>query len=163
MLTADLARHHFDYDPKTGRLTWRVPTMARIKAGVSACGPVTGGYLRIRIAGRSYKAHRVAWLMTYGEWPTGHIDHINGDPADNRISNLRDVPAFVNKQNMRRARSDSGTGLLGSYFHRGTGKYRAQIWLPDGTCKSLGAFDTAQDAHVAYLHAKRDLHVGCTI
>lgn len=163
MLTYELALYHFSYDSSTGKLTWRVPTMNRIKPGDSAQGVVSGGYWRVRIGGRSYKAHRVAWLMEKGQWPIGDIDHINGDPADNRIANLRDVSSSVNKQNMRKARADNKTGLLGAYLHKGTGKFRAQIWLPTGQCKSLGAFDTAQDAHEAYLRAKRDLHAGCTI
>ncbi len=88
------------------------------------------------------------------------MDHLNGDASDNRLANLRDVPQEVNQQNQRRANADSKTGLLGA-SPRGP-RFQAAI-TTQGDRRYLGLFDTAEEAHQAYLTAKRQLHAGCTI
>jgi hypothetical protein len=118
------------------------------------------GYISIEIDGRSYLAHRVAWLHAKGSWPNGVVDHINGDCADNRLTNLRDVSRFVNMQNRRRASSNSKSGLLGAC--PSGGKFRSTITVA-GKTVNLGDYDTAEAAHLAYISAKRDMHQGCTI
>lgn len=159
-LTATRLRELFHYGPFTGAFT-------RLQSrGSAAAGPVRGivhpqGYLRFNVDGKIYFAHRLAWLYVHGVWPAGHVDHINGDPADNRIINLREVTRSMNQQNQRRARADSSTGFLGVRNYRG-GRFKADIWT-DGKTKHLGVFDTAEEAHQAYLQAKRELHPGCTI
>lgn len=164
MLTAESARHHLDYDPHSGRLTWRVPRAQRVKAGDEA-GSINGqGYRDLRLFNRTYPAHRIAWLICHGCMPAGQIDHINGDRSDNRISNLREVTSQENTQNQRVARKDNKhAGLIGAGFHKASGKFRARIGLANGRQQHLGLFDTAQAAHQAYLQAKRNLHAGCTI
>jgi hypothetical protein len=72
-----------------------------------------------------YKAHRLAWAFVHGGFPDQHIDHINGDPSDNRLCNLRVADRSLNMQNQRHARSDSATGLLG-VSKNGSG-WRAEI------------------------------------
>lgn len=47
------------------------------------------GYLIIKVKGKQYKAHRIAWLLNYKEFPTQELDHINRKRTDNRIENLR--------------------------------------------------------------------------
>lgn len=74
----------------------------------------------------------------------------------------REVVFYV--QNQRRARSDNKrAGLLGAAFHKASGKFRARIGLPDGKQKHIGLFATAQEAHEAYVAAKRQYHSFCTI
>jgi hypothetical protein len=161
-LTAQRLRDLLDYEPNTGIFTRRV-----WRGGTSRAGSVAGashgktGYLQISVDGRLYFAHRLAWLHYYGEHPKKHIDHINGDKSDNRISNLRDVSRSVNLQNVRRARVDNlATGLLGVI--RSRDKFSAHIFV-DGKSKHLGVYSTAPEAHAAYLIAKRAMHEGCTI
>ena len=92
--------------------------------------------------------------------PAVRVDHIDGNRANNAIANLRDVTRSVNHQNLRRARSDSAHGFLGvSPFF---GKWKARITV-NRVFQHLGVFDTPEEAHAAYLEAKRRLHVGCTI
>jgi HNH endonuclease len=162
ILTSIQLRELLDYSAETGLLRWRVIP----RAGMHRCGMVAGtknrrGYLAITVRGRAYLAHRLIWLYVYGEWPSGQIDHINGDRADNRVSNLRDVHRDVNIQNQRRAQAHNRCGLLG-VSTRPDGRFWARINL-NGKQFSLGCFADASDAHQAYLAAKRKLHVGCTL
>lgn len=114
------------------------------------------------IDGGRYPTHRLVWLYHHGVMPSGHIDHINGDPDDNRIENLRDVSVMVNRQNIKRAYKSKRRGLLGAHFNKASGKWAAAICVNYKQIH-LGFFATAEDAHAAYLAAKRRLHEGCTI
>lgn len=105
-------------------------------------------------------AHRLAWLLHYGSWPSRHIDHINGDRADNRIANLRECDDAENQQNLRAATAASKSGLLGvttRTYRNGAVRYAASIQV-DGTKRYLGVYGTPEEAHSAYRAAKRQLH-----
>jgi hypothetical protein len=158
-LTADRVRDVLAYDPETGRFTWRV-RRACFAAGSLAGWKTPCGYRYISVDMEVCVAHRLAWLHTHGTWPKGVVDHINGDRADNRIVNLRDVSYAVNAQNRRLAQKNNRSGLLGVVKCRG--RWRAAIGI-NGARTWLGTFDTAQEAHEAYLAAKRQMHDGCTI
>jgi len=77
------------YDPDTGSFRWRKDVSAKAKASCIAGSVGGGGRLYIGIRQTRYHAHRLAWLYVYGEWPSGGVEHINGDRLDNRIRNLR--------------------------------------------------------------------------
>jgi hypothetical protein len=97
-----------------------------------------------------------------GLWPQNDIDHRDGDKKNNRFSNLRDVTTQVNIQNQRRATKANKSGLLGAAFNRRLGKYVSGIGVA-GRTVYLGVFETAIEAHEAYLKAKRQLHEGNTL
>lgn len=157
-LTAEEVRRLFNYDPDTGIFTRRI-NRYKYRAGEVA-GYKCHGYIRIKIIKPTYSAHRLAWLYVYGVWPEGEIDHINGITNDNRIVNLRSVSHSQNSENLRRARSDNKSGLLGvSWSHK---SWIAQIQV-NGKKKYLGRHKTKEEAHEAYLIAKRLLHVACSI
>lgn len=142
------------YDPQTGLFTHKVNGHKR------RAGDVTGrldnkGYVRIRLLGYEFKAHRLAWLLTYGVWPAAEIDHINGCPSDNRVMNLRDVSVAENGWNRKKAMRNSQTGVLG-VCENGR-KFHAQIGAK-GKRYSLGLFDTVEEASAAYRAAKAELH-----
>lgn len=158
-ITAARLRELLTYDPETGAFTNRVKRSRKVVPGEPA-GGLRCGYVAIRLDGRLYQAHRLAWLYMTGAWPAADVDHINGDRADNRWVNLRDVPHQANMQNQRRPRSDNKTGFLG--VHRIGDRFGAQIKGPRGWL-GLGYFATPEEAHAAYLKAKRELHEGCTI
>lgn len=160
-LTAERAREMLNYDAETGVLTWKVAVRS-VRRGDEAGNINARGYRVIKLDGARYRAHRLAWLITNGTWPTGELDHINGLKDDNRIANLRDVSRTINSQNQRRARSDSRSGLLGVSFDKSRGKWRAGIGV-DGRERHLGRFNTQDAAHDAYIDAKRQLHAGCTL
>lgn len=158
VLRAKMQLHELlHYEPQTGVFTWRVERTNALAGQVAGTTRCADEYQRIHFNGKQHAAHRLAWLYVYGRWPTKFIDHINGDKSDNRLANLREVTDAENKQNIRRARGNSRVGLLGVCFHKGAGKYMAQIGLGRAR-RYLGLFATAAEAHEAYLRAKRDLH-----
>ena len=159
-LTAARLRELLSYDPETGDLRRLVP------AGGQRIGDVAGsvtrrGYRLVNISGHRVMAHRLAWLYMTGAHPTGVIDHKDGDSLNNRFDNLRDVTQSVNLQNQRKARSISTSGVLGVHLGR-RGLWMSEISF-DGKRIRLGAFKTIEDAQAAYLIAKRQYHIGCTI
>ena len=103
------------------------------------------GYEQIKVGDRLYVSHRLAWLYSYGEWPQSELDHINGVKNDNRLSNLRQVNRSQNMQNLKKARRDNKTGVLGVCLHKVSGKYRAQIQKA-GVKYDLGIFNTLEEA-----------------
>lgn len=160
-LTAERARELFEYDSYTGVMTRRV-SAPKSRAGSAVGCPDRHGHLRVGIAYRNYFVHRIAWLMTYGGWPSGEVDHINGIPDDNRIVNLRDVSHRTNTENRRRAQSDNSTGVLGVCWDRVSGKFRATIQTGNRYV-TIGRFNTQEEAHAAYVCHKRLLHEGNTL
>ncbi len=161
ILTAEQARQVLHYCPDTGAFRWKVAPNGRITVGQIA-GAKSRKYIDIKIGRKSYKAHRVAWLMHYGAWPEAEmIDHINGNPIDNRICNLRQASRSLNMQNRRGPAKSCKTGLLG-VTETPYGRYRADLRL-SGKHFYLGAYTTPELAHAAYVEAKRRLHAGCTI
>lgn len=159
-LTADRLREILAYDPETGVFTWKVRTANCVRVGDVAGSFDDKGYIKIKIDGRMHKAHRLAWLYVHGVWPKSGIDHVNSVRDDNRSANLREATQAENMQNERVSRSNNKTGFLGvapSY-----GKFQAQIWV-GGKKMHIGTFDTPEEAHAAYLAAKREFHPFGTI
>lgn len=161
-LTVEFARENISYDPLTGELHWLKPGVRRLMD--RPVGSVhTSGYVRLRVLGKVQYAHRLAWLLSYGAWPQRDIDHINGVRSDNRLANLRDVSRTANCENQRCAPSSNrSTGVLGVCWHPGAKKFMASIGVSRKKLY-LGLFPTAEEAHQAYLQAKRRLHPGCTL
>ena len=149
------------YEPLTGVFTWRVRRNWRCPAGAVAGAVSKRGYRYINIEKNMLQAHRLAVFYVTGEWPALHIDHRHGLRDDNRIAELRELPQAVNNQNIVRPHRDNKTGFLGVVPAPG-GRFASFICVRGQRCY-LGRFDSAADAHAAYLAAKRELHEGCTI
>lgn len=174
IITAEKLRELLHYDPVTGVFTWRVDRRLGLAGNghlVAAAGSIAGqldpstGYMQCHVMGRRYLMHRLAVLHVTGAWPTGEVDHEDGNRARNVWTNLRDVPHAINKQNQRRARADNKLMLQGVQFDphgKREKRYRSRITVT-GKVHRLGYFLTAEEAHEAYLTAKRRLHEGCTI
>jgi hypothetical protein len=157
--TADRLRQLVDYNPDTGRFTRKIRTSNRIDLS-KPCGAYNSdGYLVTRIDGTKYPNHRLAWLYMTGNWPTLEIDHINGIRDDNRWANLREVTRAGNTQNTHNIRRPDG-----SYVGvRKVGNVFTAVIFVNKVRIKLGTFDTAEEAHAAYLAAKRLHHPTCTI
>jgi hypothetical protein len=160
-ITAEQVRERLDYDAETGIFRWRSGPVAGSIAGTTKWN----GYRAIYLCGSPRLAHRLAWLYVHGTWPEKHIDHINGDRTDNRIANLRDVTRLWNQQNRQRPQKGNVSGFLGVSLDRRRNLYVARIRVPDGKpyMRHIGSFKTPEEAHAAYVEAKRRLHAGCTI
>ena len=147
MLTAETVRKLLDYDPETGVFRWRVDASSRARKGMVA-GWVKGGYVMIKISGETYRAHRLAWLHVHSCWPPEHIDHANGNRADNRLANIR---AATNSQNSanKSVQRNNDLGLKGVSFCKRSNRYRATISVK-GRKSHLGYFKTPDEAHSSY-------------
>ena len=161
-------RDLFDYDPETGVLTrkmrpredfatsraWRIH-QARYTAE-PAGWPDDKGYVRVKVdKDGNFLAHRVIWALAYGSWPVLGLDHRDGDPSNNRLSNLREATKSENAQNQKPVRS---TGVFFDAATRGLKRrFRANIGV-NGKQIGLGSFSTHEEAHAAYLAAKARLH-----
>ena len=164
-LTQERLKELLHYNPETGAFIWiskPAPRANRIKVGSVAGSNKGNGYVQIQIDGKNYLAQRLAYLFVHGRMPVGDIDHSDGNPSNNRLSNLRDVTHAQNIQNQRTPNKRNTSGFIGISFRPDTSKYAAYI-STDGKRKVLGCFDSAEDAHAAYLKAKRKLHEFCTI
>jgi hypothetical protein len=143
-----------------GKLYWLETGTGR-KAG--AIGYVENhGYRRVKIEGIRYLVHRLVWLFFHGVMPENMIDHIDGNRDNNRVENLREVTNAENLQNQTKAMNTNLTGFLGVSFKPHFNKYIARI-RKDGKLTHLGSFNTAEEAHQAYLIAKASLHPFGTI
>jgi hypothetical protein len=157
----------FDYHQETGALIWKVRPLSHFKrsrtclavnnrfAGTHVKASGSYGYYRAFVNGRSYKAHRIIWEMHRGSIPTGiEIDHINGNPGDNRLCNLRLALHSENMRNMK-THKDNKLGVKGVFKHQG--KYRSRIML-SGIMHDLGCFEDIEAARSAYDNAAKVLH-----
>lgn len=162
MITIKQVRDALHYDYKTGEIRWKNPPHERIKfASLAGCFN-HHGYLRIRLFGEQFQAHRIAWALYYGKWPNNDLDHIDGNRGNNKIRNLRLASKSINSQNLRKPLRNNHSGFLG-VVPSGR-KWMAKIRLPNGGKQMvIGRYITAQEAHEAYRRVKRRLHDGCTI
>jgi hypothetical protein len=144
-LLSDL-REWLDYNPADGGFIRKKKPRNHIDGNTIAGGFDKAGYVRIRVMGRKYLAHRLAWLWVHGEWPALLVDHIDGNKSNNRISNLRLATPSENARNRGR-NIGCGEFPMGGVSRE---RYRARIKI-DGKSVHLGSFDTEQEARACYL------------
>lgn len=157
LLTAEEVRRHLSYCPDTGEFRWLISGKGRPAAGsIAGCLNGTLGYWLIGMFNRRYWAHRLAWLMSHGEWPEHQIDHINGNRADNRLVNLRPATHAENQMNRHKSRPNKH-GLKGVDICPKSGRYRARV-VVSRKKHNLGYFDTPEQAHAAFLEARARLN-----
>lgn len=154
--TAKEALRVLSYDPGSGVFRWNQDMGNGARKGDVAGCQSTSGYWLLRINGGYWLAHRVAWLITYGDCPVQVIDHINQNPLDNRIANLRVVTVSENRQNMGKYRNNK-SGQKGVHWFAASGKWQAQI-CHEKKRHHLGFFDRIEDAVSAYAEAASRLH-----
>lgn len=161
-VSISVLREMFDLDSLTGVIRWRIRPISHFKdtprrtaahsmnrtnsayAGrVAFTSKHQLGYLRAELGGKLWQAHRVAFALHNGRFPVGDVDHINGDPRDNRPENLRETTHEVNMRNSAR-RADNKSGHPGVYFDP-----RCRKWIADlraANPRYLGSFDSFEEA-----------------
>lgn len=149
MTTRERLQELFYYNPETGEFIWKATGRGR-KGGAIAGRRTDCRKIVISVDGQRYPAHRLAWLYHFGAWPSGMVDHINCNPLDNRIVNLREATRSQNAANQQR--DANAAGFKGVDVKRGL--YRARITI-GGRCVDLGRFSSAEAAAEAYLVAAR--------
>lgn len=160
MINIEYLRQRLDYDPSTGHLAWKhcdaMPSWWNARyAGKSAfTAPDKDGYGKGQIAGRRYFAHRIAFAIFHGHWPTETIDHINGKKLDNRIINLREASRSQNQSNRPKQKNNT-SGFKGVTRHRDG--WMAKIKL-NGKTHYVGTFKTPEEASAAYAAAAKTIH-----
>lgn len=166
MITQEYLKECLHYDPETGVFTWLKRPLKHFKtinsysstntmrAGTEAGAINSHGYCHIRIDGVTHKAHRLAWLYTYGRLPVKHLDHINHFKTDNRIENLREVTRSENGKNVGIPASNT-SGYLGIDKRKDTGKWRVRLKI-DGKQKNIGSYETLEQAVRAWEKAKNE-------
>lgn len=169
----DTLRKLLAYDPETGTLTWkaRTPDLCRPTrlfsatevckawnskyAGKLAFPIASNGYAQGSVFGHSQKGHRVAWALYYGRLPNGFIDHINGNPSDNRIVNLREVDCCANSRNAR-IPNIGRSGILGVTWNQDRQTWDAYISIRPRKRKRIGRFKTKEAAAAARKAAEKE-------
>lgn len=142
-----------------GCLIWKRPNLVAFTGRIAGTELLTG-YISVIFTWNGHRhaflAHRAIWAMTYGEWPTKSIDHINRDRVDNRPENLRLASAAENGRNRAKNKNNS-SGYKGVTWDAAHGKWRSSITVNRKT-KYLGLFERAEQAHRAYTDASILFH-----
>ena len=143
-------KDYLSYNPDTGKVVWSKRTSNRTNVGAEAGTAHPNGYIRVHFKGKPYYTQRLAWFLYYGEDPCEQqVDHINGDPSDNRLTNLR----LVNHQQNGQNRKVHGV-------HLNKGRWRAKLKV-GGRDIHIGYYDCPLMAGLAYQAVKSVLHPLC--
>jgi hypothetical protein len=140
-LTAAYLRKELHYNPETGEFRWlKLRNRRRAdRAGYTDSRP----YLIIEFERRTYKAHRLAFLLMTGHWPRHEVDHVDGDTLNNKWSNLRDVTHSENCRN-RKQQWNNTSGQAGVHKHA-----QRNLWIVTFCSEYVGVFKSKEEAVAA--------------
>lgn len=139
-----------------GKLYWRKKTSRKTVVGNEAgTARKTDGYRQVMIGYRTYRSHRLIYLYHHG-WMPEIIDHINQNPTDNRIENLRSATRAENAYNCK-LRPDNTSGVKGVTWCKNKRKWVARLYA-NKQCVNLGRFTDMQDAIAAVVAARTQYH-----
>lgn len=159
MTELDILRSFLRYDADSGNFFWIEKPSPRVRPGLKA-GYVNGhGYVMIGLHGKRYGAHRIAWAMSYGNFPDPNlfVDHVNGVKSDNSLKNLRILTNTENQQNRHKPNIRSKTGVTGVQWRPLYGHYQVRIML-NGKRIDLGCYKTLEEAIQARHEGERKHH-----
>lgn len=171
-LTQELLKELLFYDPDIGVFTWKerplsmfelqvkgntwnsrfkekqAGCISRIKSNVQVC-------INIKVLSNKYTGHELAYLYMTGSFPEFHIDCIDGDYTNLKYKNIRSC-GFSDTQNKKSSlrKDNKSTGFIGvkKYYNKFIARIRT-----NGKTIHLGTFNTPEEAHAAYVNAKRQI------
>lgn len=157
MITQKRLHELFEYR-EDGNLIRKVRTARCTKIGdVAGSFQGSSGYFRVRIEEKDYQVHRLIFLYHHGYLTEGlHIDHIDGNPGNNRIENLREVTRSQNLMNSK-IRSDNKSGVKGVYWNKEKRKWKTTVKM-NGKEIFLGYHDFKEEAAAAAKAAREKYH-----
>jgi hypothetical protein len=148
-LNQEYLKSILNYNENTGKFTW-------VKNGKNAGYIQKNGYVRFNFNNKHYRGHKLAWLYVNGELPDQHIDHIDGNPNNNAISNLRLCNRNQNMQN-RKINKNNKLGIKGVCWNKKIEKYHVQIGLNEKV-KHIGYFDNLEFAELVSIEVRNKYH-----
>jgi hypothetical protein len=155
MITKERLSELLDYDKSSGVFTWKKNMRGPARKGDVAGFVRKDGYVSMKIDGKKTYAHRMTWLYMFGIEPNCEIDHIDHDPSNNRIENLRLVSSQGNRMNASRG-SKNKSGVVGVQWSINANKWCAQIRHNKKT-RHIGYFLSIKDAAIARKQAEQEL------
>jgi hypothetical protein len=150
-INQELALNIWCYNSKNGKLYWKINKF-RARKGHEAGNIKPDGYVQVIYNYKYYYAHRLIWLMEYGEWPENFIDHIDHDRSNNKIENLRSVTHLQNVKNSNRS-INNNSGFTGVCWDDKNNKWRSFI-NNEGNRIHLGRFLSFEEAVRARIEAE---------
>lgn len=154
-MSLDEIRDYLLYDCAGGVFTWIRSPGGGVKVGDVAGCPNALGYRQIQFRGHNYLGHQLAWFFVFGIWPTHDIDHRDGVPGHDWITNLRPATHAQNLANAKLSKANK-SGFRGVCFESYTQRWLASL-KHEGWHLNLGRFRTPDDAARAYDDAARKL------
>jgi hypothetical protein len=154
MITQKELTEILHYDTLTGVFTWKKYRNAKSPAG-SKAGHPDKAYIRIRVFGKLYKAHRLAFLYMTGEYPEKDVDHVNHNGLDNRWENLRLVSRPENNKNKKPGKNNT-SGKTGVAWAKKAQKWVVRLGGNKGRIH-IGYFDSFSEAVSAREKAEKEL------
>lgn len=152
----DVLNAKYILDAENGILTRR-KTYRKFKAGDPA-GYNRDGYVYVKVDGKSYAAHRIIYFMVTREDPgTMMVDHINGDPLDNRFENLRLADIKQNGRNRSKNLPSNTSGHRGVWFNSKTKRWQVRVHVEGKNIQRVAA---SKDEAVMVANEIRRKHYG---
>lgn len=147
-MNQDVLHELFEY--RDGELYWKI-NKGRARIGSLASKKRPDGYARVGIDGKRYFAHRLIFLMQHGYLPK-FIDHIDGNPSNNLLSNLREATHQENIRN-KKTQTNNQSGTNGVHWHKQNKKWIVQIRV-DSKSKHIGSFEDLELAQLVSAEAR---------
>jgi hypothetical protein len=153
----NVLKEYLHYNPDTGDFIWvKSPAYFLQTGNIAGHISKSTGYSIVKLKGIKYKAHKLAWLFSYGTWPKSKIDHIDCIKHNNILSNLREVTDSQSSCNIKR-NSLNSSGVKNIGWHKGSNRWRVRIAVK-GKPAYCGYFSSLEEAEKIAIAKRIELH-----